>query len=94
MRVFNSDMGKLYELICNLEAIEELMQHYTDDKTKQRIAKNLKLIREPTDLKSIAANIQKYKKLLNEEAKKIHDDMKEDTGMPSIPVLRRAQPRR
>jgi hypothetical protein len=36
MRVFNSELGKQYEKLCNLQAIELLQKFYTDEATKEK----------------------------------------------------------
>lgn len=79
IRIFNSKLGKLYERICNMKAIELLYTYYsTDSKALEKIDKNLKLIHEPDDIKTLHKNIDKYYRSLNRDAKKIYDKMKDD----------------
>ena len=51
IKVFNSDLGKIYEKVCNLEAIEIIHTYYKDKDTIEKIKKCLKLLREKFDLK-------------------------------------------
>ena len=49
--IFNSELGGLYEKICNLKAIELVHEFYPDEKTKERINKNVFLLNEQFNLK-------------------------------------------
>jgi hypothetical protein len=80
--VFNSELGKLYEKICNLQGIEVLHKYYEDDKTLQRINNNLELLGETFNIKTIHRKINAYLKLLNTEARKIYKGMKDDIKYP------------
>ena len=79
MRIFNSKLGKTYERVCNMKAIELLYAYYsTDDKAVEKIEKNLKLLEEPNDIKKIHTNIDKYLKTINKEAKQIYNKLESD----------------
>ena len=82
VQVFNSELGKVYEKVCNLQAIEVLYQYYKDDRTMEKIEKNLKLLGEDLNIKRIHAKINDYLKLINKEAKKIFSGMKEQVNYP------------
>ena len=82
IKVFNSDLGKIYERICNLEAVEIVNTYYKDKDTIERTQKCLKRMGEKFDLKHIAKQIDKYSNELNDEAKTIYDNMKEDFRYP------------
>ena len=79
---FNSELGKLYEKVCNLQAIEVLHKYYKDDKTLQRIDKNLELLSETFNIKTIHRKINAYLKPLNAEARKSYKGMKDDINYP------------
>ena len=79
MRIFNSKLGKIYERVSNLKAIELLYSYYsTDEKAVEKVEKNLKLLEEPNDIKKIHTNIDKYLKTINKEAKQIYNKLESD----------------
>ena len=80
--MFNSELGKVYEKVCNLQAIEVLYQYYEDDRTMEKIAKNLKLLGEDLNIKRFHSKIHDYLKLINKEAKTIFPGMKEQVNYP------------
>jgi hypothetical protein len=80
--IFNSELGRLYEKICNLKAIELVHEFYPDEKTKERIDTNLSLLHENFDLKKLDRKINDYNKLLQREAKKIYTGLKADARYP------------
>jgi hypothetical protein len=75
IRVFNSELGKQYEKLCNLQAIQLLEQYYKDDSTREKINANLKLIHE-SNKGSIDTLIKRYSKVINNESKNIYDNLK------------------
>ena len=80
--IFNSELGGLYEKICNLKAIELVHEFYPDEKTKERIDTNLSLLHENFNLKKLDRKINDYNKLLQREAKKIYAGLKADARYP------------
>ena len=75
--IFNSELGKIYETICILEAVELVHEHYTDDRTIQKIEKCLKLLNKEFDLKAIAKKIEEYKTIVNKHAKNIFMNLRD-----------------
>lgn len=83
VQVFNSELGKVYQKVCNLSAIEILFQYYKDDRTIERINYNLKLIGEgDLNIKTIHRKNNDYMKLLNKEGKKIYSKLKDEVRYP------------
>ena len=83
VRVFNSELGKLYEKVCNLQAIELLHEFYKDDRTMEKINQNLKLVGEDSfNIKTMNRKLSDYLKLLNNEAKKIYKGLKDEVRFP------------
>lgn len=74
-KVFNSELGKKYKTISNLEAIQSLKEYYKDADTKKKIEINLTDIKEPQSEKSIENNLKNYKTDLNNKAKKIYNNL-------------------
>lgn len=74
-KIFNSELGKKYKLISNLEAIKLLSQFYDDADTKKKIEINLTDIKEPHNISSIEKHLKKYKSDLNTQAKKIYNNL-------------------
>lgn len=68
------------EKVCNLQAIEVLYQYDKDDRTMEKIEKNLKLLGEDLNIKRIHSKIHDYLKLINKEAKNIFSGMKEQVN--------------
>jgi hypothetical protein len=56
--------------------------NYKDDRTMEKIEKNLKLIGEDLNIKRIHHKKSDYLKLINKEAKKIYSGMKEQVNYP------------
>jgi hypothetical protein len=71
-RVFNSNLGALYQKISNLEAIEKLLQVYNDPTTKKKVEINLKDIKETSDISKIPTIIARDSVILNKSAKEIY----------------------
>lgn len=74
-KIFNSELGKKYKLISNLEAIKLLSQFYDDADTKKKIEINLTDIKEPHNISSMEKHLKKYKSDLNTQAKKIYNNL-------------------
>lgn len=72
VKVFNSDLGKLYQIYCNLKAIELLHTYYKDSSTVEKIDSNLKDIDEKISLTNLNMYIHKYFTTINTAAKKIY----------------------
>jgi hypothetical protein len=81
MNVFNSDLGKQYEKLCNLQAIELLNEFYKDESTREKINLNLKLINERPNT-SISKLITRYSKVINNEGKNIYNNIKNNINFP------------
>lgn len=64
--VFNSDLGKIYIKINNIDAIDKILEFYNDPLTKKRVEINIDEIKYP----------QNYKKFYNEEFKKLNKSAK------------------
>lgn len=73
--VFNSDLGKLYQKISNMEAILKVVENHKDDMTKRRAQLNLKDIGESSVFKTAGKQIERYSKALNKAAKSIYDEL-------------------
>lgn len=83
VRVFNSELGKLYEKVCNLQAIELLYEFYKDDRVLEKIQQNLKLVGEDSfNIKRLNRKLEDCLKLLNSEAKKIYKGLKDEVRFP------------
>ena len=80
IRVFNSELGKLYEKICNMKAIELVSEFYTDKDTEEKIHKSLNLLHEKKT--NLSSKIKEYSKSLNARAKKIYTNMDQDIRYP------------
>ena len=80
IRVFNSELGKLYEKICNMKAIELVSEFYTDKDTEEKIHKSLHLLHEKKT--NVSSKIKEYSKSLNARAKKIYTNMDQDIRYP------------
>jgi uncharacterized protein (UPF0335 family) len=74
-KIFNGEMGQKYQLISNLEAIQKVLEYYQDTPTINRIKLNLKDLRLP-DNADTEKWVKEHKKLLNDDAKKIYEDLK------------------
>ena len=60
IKIFNSRLGKLYERVCNMKAVELLYTHYSTYRDAlEKIQANLKLIQEDDNIKTIHKNIDK-----------------------------------
>jgi hypothetical protein len=75
INVFNSDLGKIYKDINNIDAIELIKKNGYDKEalTKKRIEINLNEIKYYANYKN---QYNKNKKELNNKAKKIYNDLK------------------
>ena len=74
---FNTDMGKLYEVICILQAVELVYEHYDDDRTVEKLEKYTKILDIPFNVKWIPKIIEQYKKDLNKHARNIYLGLKD-----------------
>lgn len=73
INIFNSDLGKIYKDINNIDAIEKVKEYYGDEPlTKKRIELNLNEIKYYENYKQL---YNKNKKYLNEEAKKLYNKL-------------------
>ncbi len=71
--IFNSELGKIYKDINNIDAIEKVKEYYGDEPlTKKRIELNLNEIEYYENYKQL---YNKNKKYLNEEAKKLYNKL-------------------
>lgn len=68
-KIFNSDLGKEYKLISNLEALQSLLEFYQSPKIKKRVIINLKDLHLPDDIEQIDDFIKEKSKRLNTKAK-------------------------
>lgn len=69
-KIFNSEMGKEYQIISNLEAIQKLQTYYKDKNTNKKVLLNLKeLGLSPSTNINDAINERKI--VLNNEAEKL-----------------------
>ena len=75
-RIFNSKLGEMYSIYCNLETIKLLLENYTDEETKNKVILNLKDIKQSENIYSIDSSISAIKKDLNKEAKPIYNEIK------------------
>lgn len=73
INIFNSELGKIYKDINNIDAIEKVKEYYGDEPlTKKRIELNLDEIKYYKNYKQL---YDKNKKYLNEEAKKLYNQL-------------------
>lgn len=77
IKIFNTDMGKLYEVICILQAVELVYEHYSDERTVEKLEKCMKLLDIPFNIKEISKIVEQYKKDLNKHAKTIYLGLKD-----------------
>ena len=70
MNVFNSQLGAIYERVCNMKAMELLHQHYKDKAVLRKINENIRLLGGAFRIGSINKHIRKLQKELNAEALK------------------------
>jgi hypothetical protein len=68
-KIFNSELGKEYKLISNLQAMDLVLDNYQDKDVIDKIIINLKDLNLPTNIKSITKFIKDRKDKLNKEAK-------------------------
>jgi len=54
---FDTDLGKLYEIICILQAVELVSEHYKDERAGEKIKKKPELLHQPLNLKDKAHTI-------------------------------------
>lgn len=74
-KVFNGELGKLYQKTSNMDAIEMLLKHYKDAQTRKKVEINLSDIGEPTDLTLLNKNLKAYNNKLNKTAKNIYNSL-------------------
>lgn len=73
--IFNSDLGKSYKIMSNLEAIALVLSHYKDNLTKERAAANLhNLHQKGVNLEEVEKHALKIKKYINARAKELNDN--------------------
>ena len=68
-RIFNSDLGKEYKIISNLEALQSLLKFYQSPDIIKKVMINLKDLHLPNDIKKIDDFIKDKSKRLNTQAK-------------------------
>lgn len=68
---FNSDNGKIYSDIANVEAIKLIFKKYTDPTTQQRIKSNLDSLGIKSNIRNINKFIKVNSKIINDNAKQI-----------------------
>jgi hypothetical protein len=70
-KIFNSELGKEYQLISNLEALQLLLNYYQDEDTIKKIKINLKDLKLPNNIGKIDDFISEKSKQLNNQAKRL-----------------------
>jgi len=70
-RIFNSDMGKEYKLISNLEALHTILENHQEPDVIKKVIINLKDVNLPPNIDSINDYIEAKSKQLNNQAKKL-----------------------
>ena len=70
-KIFNSELGKEYQLISNLEALQLLLTYYQDEDTIKKIKINLKDLKLPNNIGKIDNFISEKSKKLNTQAKRL-----------------------
>jgi hypothetical protein len=68
---FNSDNGKIYSDIANVEAIKLIFKKYTDPILKQRIKSNLNSLGINNNIRDMNKYIKMKSKIINDNAKQI-----------------------
>jgi exonuclease SbcC len=71
--IFNSDLGKLYQKVNNLEAIKIIIENYDDKLSKDRVDLNLSELGETR--KTLNKTIKSLKSILSKEAFKIYSNL-------------------
>lgn len=75
--MINSDeYGRLYQVKGILEANSKVLKNYDDEQTIKKVIINLKHLGIEPDTKHIKKEIRKIDTIINKEAKKIYDDIK------------------
>ncbi len=74
-KILNSNLGKLYFIKSNLEAIELVDNYYDDPETLNKINRNLAKLNYPENI-NINNEITKIEKIINKEAKAVLDKLK------------------
>ena len=74
-RVFNSELGKQYERLCNLKAMALVREHYKDKTTESRLRTNLRLLGETFQLRSLGREIARAGRQLAAEAKPVYQEL-------------------
>lgn len=72
--VFNSPLGMAYQTIANIDAIFEVLEHYSDEDTMKKIELNIKDIR-LKDIPSLKKERKKLYSLINPFAKSVYEDL-------------------
>ena len=68
-KVFNGDLGKEYQLLSNLEALQKVLEFYQEPSLIDKVRVNLKDLHLPPEVKSINKWLKARSKKLNESAK-------------------------
>ena len=71
-KFFNSNFGKMYKIISNLNTIKILLDNYKDKKIIKQVINNLKIYN-IYNIEEINKYINKYSKIYNKEAKNIYN---------------------
>jgi hypothetical protein len=76
-------LGRFTEKVCNLSGNQAIISALQDDRTKEKIEQNLKLLNEDLNIKRIHRKINDYLKLINKEARtRYYTGMKEEVNYP------------
>lgn len=68
-KVFNGDLGKEYQLLSNLEALQKVLEFYQEPSLINKVRVNLKDLHLPPDVKSVSGLLKARSKGLNQSAK-------------------------
>lgn len=70
-KIFNGELGKEYQLVSNLEALQKVLEFHQEPTLFQKIMVNLKDLHLPADIKSIDTFLKDRSTQLNKSAKKL-----------------------
>lgn len=70
-KIFNGDLGKQYQVISNLEAIQKVLEFYQDPELYKKIVINLKDLHLDPNVENIETWVKERSKELHSKAKKL-----------------------
>jgi hypothetical protein len=74
-KIFNSDIGKKYQVVSNVEALILVLENYTDKKTLQKVKLNLKELDGTKIIEDPYAFVKSESKFINDFAHQVFDKL-------------------